>query len=450
MSKKKSKKKNSGPPKPMIQLSQCMIVKNEEKNIRKALGWASGVAFEQIVVDTGSTDRTVEIAAEMGAKVYHFEWVDDFAAAKNYAIEQATGNWIAFLDADEYFTSADTKEMMAALKRLYAEHKLRDKILAVNCPWVQLDDNGMPFGIDEQMRLFRNVPSVRYIGKIHERLSLVRENVVRSDKFSIMHTGYSITAYSETDKAERNISMLRKELGERPDELDLKVYLADSLRAKAREDGPGPGKASEDEAAVLYAEVAASDGAVESTLCKKAHLYTIERSLVNGRSVHECEGLCVRALRFFPGDLDFEYYYARVLRNKGDLHNAWELLRKCEASLMKASALRESDLISTKPLVLFVEMVYTAEALGDVAGTIKYATMVLMEDKTVTDILGPFIATLLKHGTPDDEVIALLMKIYDFSDPKDLIQIARAAKDRGAIGFSRIIAELAKEIIARS
>ena len=449
MSKQKSKKKNSGPPKPMIQLSQCMIVKNEEKNIEKALGWARGAAFEQIVVDTGSTDRTVEIAKGMGAKVHHFKWIDDFAAAKNYAIEQATGNWIAFLDADEYFTPADAKEVMAALKKVYTEPQLREQILAVNCPWVQLDDAGKPFGVDEQTRLFRNTPSVRYVGKIHERLSLVRENVVHSDKFSIMHTGYSRTAYTETDKAERNISMLRKELEQRPDDLDLKVYLADSLRAKAREDGLELGQVSEDEAAVLYATVAASDGMVERSLCKKSHMYTIEWSLANGRSIPECEALCVRALSLFPGDLDLEYYHARVLRNKGDLHRAWELLLKCEAKLINTTALHESDLVSTKPLVLFVEMVYTAEGIDDVAGTIKYATMVLMEDKTITEILGPFIATLLKHGTSEDDVIALLMKMYDFNDAKDMILIARAAKDCGAIDFSRKIAGLAKEIIAR-
>lgn len=77
-------------------LSQCMIVKNEEKHIRRALSWAAGIAKEQIVVDTGSTDRTVEIARSMGAKVFHFPWEDDFSSAKNYAIRQASGSWIAF------------------------------------------------------------------------------------------------------------------------------------------------------------------------------------------------------------------------------------------------------------------------------------------------------------------------------------------------------------------
>ena len=70
-----------------VRLSQCMIVKNEEKNIERALSWGKDIMYEQIVVDTGSTDRTVDIAKQMGAKVYHFEWIDDFAAAKNYAID---------------------------------------------------------------------------------------------------------------------------------------------------------------------------------------------------------------------------------------------------------------------------------------------------------------------------------------------------------------------------
>lgn len=87
-----------------------MIVKNEEKNIRKALTWGKSIVCEQIVVDTGSTDKTVEIAKEMGAKVFHFEWIDDFSAAKNFAIDQASGNWIAFLDADEYFPMKTRKK----------------------------------------------------------------------------------------------------------------------------------------------------------------------------------------------------------------------------------------------------------------------------------------------------------------------------------------------------
>ncbi|MFT4007082.1 MAG: glycosyltransferase family 2 protein [Lacrimispora sp.] len=101
-----------------IRLSQCMIVKNEEDNIRRALTWGKDIMYEQIVVDTGSTDRTVEIAEEMGAKVFHFTWINDFSAAKNFAIEQATGSWIAFLDADEYFSTEDVKKILPLIARL--------------------------------------------------------------------------------------------------------------------------------------------------------------------------------------------------------------------------------------------------------------------------------------------------------------------------------------------
>ena len=94
-----------------IFISQCMIVKDEEKNIEKALSWGKGVMWEQIVIDTGSTDRTAELAGKLGAKVFHLEWPEDFSAAKNYAIQKARGDWIVFLDADEYMTEEDAKKL---------------------------------------------------------------------------------------------------------------------------------------------------------------------------------------------------------------------------------------------------------------------------------------------------------------------------------------------------
>jgi len=447
MGKKKPKKKNAGPPKPMIRLSQCMIVKNEEKNIEQALGWAKSIAFERIVVDTGSTDRTVELAEKMGATVYHFEWIDDFAAAKNFAIAKATGNWIAFLDADEYFTAEDSKAVIPLLKQIHSEPKMRETFLAINCPWVQLDDQGKPFGIDEQVRLFRNVPSVRYVGKIHEKLSLEVANVVRAENISIMHTGYSRAAYTDTDKAERNVEMIRAEIVGRPDELDLKVYLADALRGKAREDGPEKGAVSEAEAEALYAQVAGSNGPVDPMLNKKAHMYTVEKHIVYGENLWESERLCERALAVFPGDMDFEYYLARIMNKKGNFQKAREILEKCEGKLVDAAAIYKSDLLSVKPMLMYEEMLYASQGLDDTAGAIKYATMVLMEDKTNKEILSPYIATLLNHGTSEDEVIELFGKMYDMGDPNDLLVIARAAKDCGAIDFARRIAGMATPIV---
>ena len=117
-----------------IRISQCMIVKNEEKNIERALSWGRDVVWEQIVVDTGSTDHTVEIAKRMGARLFHFDWIDDFAAAKNYAIEKAGGDWIAFLDADEYLSEEDAKKLPLLLNELS-----RREYNALIARWIQTD-----------------------------------------------------------------------------------------------------------------------------------------------------------------------------------------------------------------------------------------------------------------------------------------------------------------------
>ena len=99
-----------------MKISACVITKNEEKNIGKWLQEMSAIADEMIVVDTGSTDNTVNMAKRAGAKVYHFKWINDFAAAKNHAIEQATGDWILFLDADEYFSDETQHNVRNLLK----------------------------------------------------------------------------------------------------------------------------------------------------------------------------------------------------------------------------------------------------------------------------------------------------------------------------------------------
>ncbi|HNU71315.1 MAG TPA: glycosyltransferase family 2 protein, partial [Thermodesulfobacteriota bacterium] len=82
-------------------LSVCLIVCNEEKNLARALRSVAAVADEIVVTDTGSTDLTVEIAREYGARVSFFPWCDDFSAARNYSLDQARGDWIFSLDADE-------------------------------------------------------------------------------------------------------------------------------------------------------------------------------------------------------------------------------------------------------------------------------------------------------------------------------------------------------------
>jgi hypothetical protein len=96
-------------------LSVCMIVKNEERFLGQCLASVKEIADELIVIDTGSIDRTVEIAREHGAQVGHFEWCNDFAAARNASIALATGDWILFLDADEELSPAEKQTLPTLL-----------------------------------------------------------------------------------------------------------------------------------------------------------------------------------------------------------------------------------------------------------------------------------------------------------------------------------------------
>ena len=446
MSKKKGKKRNAGPPQPAVRLSQCMIVKNEEKNIEKALGWARNVAFEQIVVDTGSTDRTVELATKMGAKVLHFKWIDDFAAAKNFAIEQATGNWIAFLDADEYFSPEDTKKLMIFLKRIQADPEMRAKYLVLNCPWVHVDENGKPFNVQDQERVFRNLPSLRYIGRIHERLSLSLDNVVRVNEISMIHTGYTNTVYEETRKADRNIEMLRTELAEKPNDLNIKGYLADSLASAALRGGP-TGADSLGEAETLYKEVMKGGAEVFLALKKKAYLHFIEKYVDDHEQRTECEELCQKALKDIPGDIDFEYFYATSLNHAGEYSAALDLLLGCEQKLAAAADLDVSLIVSADPTLLFGQLLMAAQGLGDIESVIKYATLILAADKSRQGVVGPYITTLLQHSSSEDEVVDVLKTLYDLGDPEDLLILAKAAKDCGAIAFARRIMAMAGKIM---
>ncbi len=227
-----------------IRLSQCMIVKNEEKNIRRALSWGKDIVCEQIIVDTGSTDRTVEIAEELGAKVFHFEWIDDFSAAKNYAIEQASGEWIAFLDADEYFTEVSVQKILPTILKVEKGGYNGRQIVAIATELMNIDKNGRPGVSGHQIRIFRNTPKLRYKNRIHEELEFAGHTAydvfdARKD-LTIYHTGYTKEAFEQTGKSQRNLRMLKKELEDDPENVEILIYLGDSYMTdnsydKARE-----------------------------------------------------------------------------------------------------------------------------------------------------------------------------------------------------------------------
>jgi glycosyltransferase involved in cell wall biosynthesis len=161
-------------------LSLCMIVKNEEENLAKCLRSVEPVVDEMIVVDTGSTDRTKEIAKVFGAKVFEFEWQDSFAEARNYSISKALGQWILVMDADEAISSKDYDK----LARLVKDGKpatsgylliTKNYVSRPNVEgWRENDgtyaaeEAGMGWLPSQKVRLFPNDSRIRFENPVHE------------------------------------------------------------------------------------------------------------------------------------------------------------------------------------------------------------------------------------------------------------------------------------------
>jgi tetratricopeptide (TPR) repeat protein len=183
---------------------------------------------EIVVVDTGSTDRTRDIAQRFGARVFDFPWVDDFAAARNESLLHATGDWIFWLDADERIDAPNHTKM----QRLFAELGRKNKAFSMKC--VHLPEQGGLLGAESRsVRLFRNRPEMRWQNRIHEDImaSLQAQgvSVVRTD-IAIHHTGY-LDPVARGLKNERDVRLLLMDYAEGADKpstlLNIgKLYLA--------------------------------------------------------------------------------------------------------------------------------------------------------------------------------------------------------------------------------
>jgi len=408
-----------------------MIVKNEEQNIATALKSVEDIAFERIVVDTGSTDKTVEIAERMGAKVHHFEWINDFAAAKNASIEHATGDWILSLDADEYLLPEDAQRLMHILEETGPEPERFKDCLAISFMLVNIDDFGRQMTKSSILRVFRNSPTIRFTGRIHEQLTVEKKNIIHTNDVTLIHTGYSETIRKKTGKAQRNIEMLKKELKDNPKNLSLKAYLANTLSMST-------GEEEQKEAETLFEEILNSgkSAQINSTLIIKLYIFVINKYLREPGKLTESEEMCKKALTAFPHSIDFEYLLAVILYKKEENEKAWQHLKNCEENLINNNTPDDAIMIPADPTILFSQMILTAKALGDIETVILYSTHVLTLDKTKKSILGPCIATLLYYGVTEAETIDLLSNIYDMNDKNDLNFVAETAKDYGATNFA--------------
>lgn len=165
----------------MITISVCMIVKNEEKVLARCLDSLQGIYDELIIVDTGSTDNTVEIAKKYTDKIYKFAWTNDFSEARNYSISFATSDYIYIADADEIIDSVNHKKFMDL------KEKMLPQIEIVEMRYVNQLDNGTVYNYDSEYRpkLYKRLREFTFIDPVHEVVRL--DPVVFESDIDIIH-----------------------------------------------------------------------------------------------------------------------------------------------------------------------------------------------------------------------------------------------------------------------
>ena len=192
----------------LMKISACYIVKDEAVELERSLKSLRQSVDEVVIVNTGASAAVTAVASQYGAQMIKFTWQDDFAAARNAALAQATGDWIVFLDADEFF-SAETAQHVRSVIEKHAQ----DEALLMQIRNIDKDTQTVLVDFFA-LRAFRSREGCCYVGRIHEKLQYEGKPVigvrVSSEELSIIHTGYS--AVFSQEKAARNLRLLLEEM----------------------------------------------------------------------------------------------------------------------------------------------------------------------------------------------------------------------------------------------
>lgn len=300
-------------------LSLCMIVKNEADDLPRCLASVKPYVDEIIVVDTGSQDGTPELALKYGAKVSYFEWCDDFAAARNYAISQASCDWILVLDADE--------ELIWESEEFWEQLTSDRENIAYT-----LQLNNVP-DIDTTtyvLRLFRNTSDIRYVGRFHEMPKYQNQDITLNKGSHMKGVRIIHYGYEKEKLLQKHISRNRRMLERIREEEGLSLRLLYDL-AKVYDSIEQPEKAQE-----CYAE--AMDRLLPNLIAgDKPEPFNFVPSLVFNLGIRSLKQndyetarlLCQRGLEWCPDYPSLNYLAAVILRDLGFKQGAITYFENC-------------------------------------------------------------------------------------------------------------------------
>ena len=384
-------------------ISLCMIVKNEGQTLSRCLDSVLSIVDEIIVVDTGSTDSTCEIAHQYGANLHHFPWNDNFSDARNASLELAQGDWILFLDADEEL-SPDSREILI---RLIENETIEGYFVKImnhlgKEGWIET----VP---DLVFRLFRNKKEYRFRGAIHEQIAdviLEKNSKARyqvAEDLIIIHHGYLDEVIEEKDKKYRNLKLIEKELQLNPNNRLLQFHCGVELFRAER-----------------YAEAAtvliqsATDIDPNTIYLPKLIRYIV-MAQQSSDQLHEALNSATLGLKLFPNYADLYYYTGLILldlKHYSQARNAF-----LQALSMPEQPPQYASFGGIRGFRSYYYLAQIAESFLDKEEALKYYLYSLRDNAHFTHALESLVG-ILKPTKEPAYTMECLEKVCDFCTPE--------------------------------
>jgi glycosyltransferase involved in cell wall biosynthesis/tetratricopeptide (TPR) repeat protein len=294
-------------------VSLTMIVKNEEHNLPDCLTSVRDLVDEAIVVDTGSGDRTREIAKSFGAILGEFPWIDDFAAARNAALDHATGDYAFWMDADDRIDEANRVKLRALFDSLKGENDA----YVVKCLCVG-DQTATSGTIVDHVRVFRRVPAHRWSYRIHEQILPALRNTnakVGWSGVTVRHVGY-IDATVRKRKLQRDVRLLQLDVQDHPED----PFTLFNLGSVYSEMG-------DYKAAIAALEKSLARSHPKDSIVRKLYALLTQCHLRAGDRTKSAAA-CMAGRQVYPDDAELLFLGGGLAREGGDLQTAEQLYRR--------------------------------------------------------------------------------------------------------------------------
>src|SRR4051812_9744627 len=404
-----------------LTISLCMIVRDEESMLPRCLDAVAEHVDEIVIVDTGSTDATMDIARSYGAKVIETEWTGDFAAARNVSFAAATSDWVFYLDADEVMADGQGERLRALTGRVWREAFF----LVENNHTGDLEDGTSVH--HNALRVFRNRPEYRFTGRIHEQIAhnlpgYLPERIETTD-LRVEHYGYLGVVREEKDKSRRNLELLEAQLAEVGETPFLHFNLGSENAAL------GQHEQALEHFRAAWGEVRTDPGVrslgyVPSLVGRLATAPRLN-GLRDELATHADE-----VLEVFPGYTDVIYEQALAAQHDGDLDTAVTLLERClemgDAPSLYSATVGSGTFIAQ---AMLGEVHRLAGRLDEAEAALRAA---LVTNPRFLGAIEPLAQTLLAAGREADEVAATVHELMAEDTPSLRFLLAVPLYEAGA------------------